>query len=81
MNHKVGEKLICHKRCKMIQTDIYCTSINKIYAITNINGIDNSFAIIDDEGHPHWFKEDNYSRWFGKLKDIRKNKILKINEL
>lgn len=76
---KEGDKIYCH-------TGIYdWTTKGQTYIIIDINYKEESIIIIDDEGDKNHFSlkkninDKNFHKYFYSYNDVRKQKILKIN--
>lgn len=78
---KVGDMLICHSAVIM---DGSCgkdirTTVGRSYKI--IRMVDNKLAIINDENSEHHFYIYNYNDWFYNLREERRNKLKKIQNV
>jgi hypothetical protein len=81
MELKIGDILICHKPCKMINTGLVTTTIGKYYKIISIQF--HEITIIDDQGDIHTFDinedhECSYTIWFNSIKIMRMKKLKKL---
>ena len=82
---KVGDSVICHSLVIMKDsdgTDIRST-IGKSYKIFGFRRMSDKdhFYIIDDCGIDHYFPIDEYNRWFYNLKEERRKKLKKIQNV
>lgn len=77
----IGTKLYCHTPVFMKATKIKVTTIGKYYTI--ISGrfkVKNQICIIDDENQEHYFNINDINQYFYLPKDMRKQKLKKLNE-
>lgn len=82
MKFKNGDRLYCHTRCIMSGSSEICTVIGRYYIIEYVNTVENEFYIYDEQHDCHYFRIDNYKKYFycdDDIKDIRKKKINILN--
>lgn len=70
---------ICKKNMSMRRFSI---ESNKKYSYRTASGIDNEklFIIFDNNGHKHAFSNYYFNEFFWTEKELRKEKIKKLNE-
>lgn len=76
---KVNQKIYCHAPVYMIDDNRPVTRAGVFYKIIKVT--DYKFYIIDDEHDSHSFQFDDYEKWFTNIKDERKLKLQKLNQI
>jgi len=80
---KVGDILTCHSKVIMEHNGGIKTTICKSYKIVKILYLKGEAKLVikNDYNEDHRFTYKNYNKWFYNLKELRLNKLKKIQNV
>jgi hypothetical protein len=80
---KVGDILTCHSKVIMEHNGDIRTTVGKSYKIIEILYLEGEVKLVikNDHNEDHRFTYKNYNKWFYNLKELRRNKLKKIQDV